>query len=50
MMPPPKKEKRIETHVVDGKLEEVEVEVEIVQPLKRLFLFHGKEVSPERRW
>ncbi|KIK95158.1 hypothetical protein PAXRUDRAFT_827273 [Paxillus rubicundulus Ve08.2h10] len=50
MMLPPKKEKRIETRIVDGKAKEVEVEVEIVQPLKRLFLFHGKESSPERKW
>lgn len=50
MMPPPKKEKRIETRIVDGNLKEVEVEVEVVQPLKRLFLFHGKETSPERKW
>jgi hypothetical protein len=50
MMPPKKKEKRIETRIVDGYLTEVEVEVEVVQPLKRLFLFHGKEVSPERKW
>lgn len=50
MMPPPKKEKRIEMRIVDGNLEEVEVEVEVVQPLKRLFLFPGKETSPERKW
>ncbi|KAH0832024.1 hypothetical protein J3R83DRAFT_12929 [Lanmaoa asiatica] len=50
MMPPKKKEKRIETRVIDGNLKEVEVEVEVVQPLKRLFLFHGKETSPERKW
>ncbi|KAI9573634.1 hypothetical protein HD554DRAFT_2013125 [Boletus coccyginus] len=50
MMPPKKKEKRIETRIVDGYLKEVEVEVEVVQPLKRLFLFHGKETSPERKW
>ncbi|KAF9221647.1 hypothetical protein BS17DRAFT_710807 [Gyrodon lividus] len=50
MMPPPKKEKRVETRIVDGKLKDVEVEVEIIQPLKRLFLFHGKETSPERKW
>ncbi|KAF8442960.1 hypothetical protein L210DRAFT_960769 [Boletus edulis BED1] len=50
MMLPPKKEKRIETRIVDGYLKEVEVEVEVVQPLKRLFLFHGKETSPERKW
>jgi len=50
MMPPPKKEKRVERRIVDGHLEEVEIEVEIVQPLKRLFLFNGKETSPERKW
>ncbi|KAH7885293.1 hypothetical protein F5I97DRAFT_1368381 [Phlebopus sp. FC_14] len=50
MMLPPKKEKRVETRIIDGEAKEVEVEVEIVQPLKRLFLFHGKETSPERRW
>ncbi|KAF8555723.1 hypothetical protein OG21DRAFT_1521572 [Imleria badia] len=50
MMPPPKKEKRIETRIVEGYLKEVEVEVEVVQPLKRLFLFHGKETSRERKW
>lgn len=49
-MPPKKKEKRIESRLVDGYLTQVEVEVEVVQPLKRLFLFHGKEVSPERKW
>jgi hypothetical protein len=41
MMPPARKEKRIEHQIVDGKVEEVEVEVEVVQPLKRLFLFPG---------
>ncbi|KAF9241199.1 hypothetical protein BU15DRAFT_61145 [Melanogaster broomeanus] len=50
MMPLPKKERRIQTRLVDGKLEEVEVEVEVVQPLKRLFLFPGKEVIPEPKW
>jgi hypothetical protein len=44
MMPPTKKEKRIEHRMVDGKVEEVEVEVEVV-PLKRLFLFPGKETT-----
>ena len=39
----PKKEKRIERRVVDGKEQEVEVEVEVHQPLKRLFLFPGKD-------
>jgi len=46
MMPPAKKEKRIERHIVEGK--EVDVEVEVIQPLKRLFLFPGKETSPVR--
>jgi hypothetical protein len=41
MMPPARKEKRIEHQIVDGKVKEVEVEVEVVQPLKRLFLFPG---------
>ncbi|KAH7921766.1 hypothetical protein BV22DRAFT_1018699 [Leucogyrophana mollusca] len=50
MASPPKREKRMEKRIVDGKEKEVEVEVEIVQPLKRLFLFNGKETSPERRW
>jgi hypothetical protein len=49
MMPPAKKERRVEQHIVDGKVEEVEVEVEVVQPLKRLFLFPGKETSPSQR-
>lgn len=39
----PKKEKRIERRVVDGKEQDVEVEVEVHQPLKRLFLFPGKD-------
>ena len=39
-----KKEKRIERRVVDGVEQDVEVEVEIVAPLKRLFLFPDKEV------
>lgn len=41
----PKKEKRIEQRIVDGELRDVEVEVEIVEPLKRLFLFPGKDSS-----
>jgi hypothetical protein len=49
MMPPAKKEKRIEHRMVDGEVEEVEVEVEVVQPLKRLFLFPGKETTPVGR-
>ncbi|KAG1770882.1 hypothetical protein EV702DRAFT_1202209 [Suillus placidus] len=49
MMPPAKKEKRIEHRMVDGEVKEVEVEVEVIQPLKRLFLFPGKEASPGGR-
>ncbi|KZT11936.1 uncharacterized protein LAESUDRAFT_641577 [Laetiporus sulphureus 93-53] len=45
MQMPLKKEKRIVHSVVDGKDKEVEVEVEVSQPLKRLFLFPGKEVN-----
>ncbi|KAG1838951.1 hypothetical protein C8R48DRAFT_93803 [Suillus tomentosus] len=45
MMPPAKKEKRIEHRMVDGEVEEVEVEVEVVQPLKYLFLFPGKQTT-----
>lgn len=42
--PKTKVEKRTETHVVDGKKHEVEVEVEVlvVEKLKRLFLFEPK--------
>jgi hypothetical protein len=43
------KEKHIERRVVDGQEVDVEVEVEVVQPLKRLFLFAGKETSVGRR-
>ena len=39
----------METHLIDGELKEVEVEIEIVQPLKRLFLFPDRETSCERR-
>jgi hypothetical protein len=42
MVPPIRTEKRVEKHVVDGVEREFEVEVEL--PLKRLFLFPGKEV------
>ena len=47
MQLPAKMEKRIEKQVVDasGKEMDVEVEVKIVQPLKRLFLFAGKRAS-----
>ncbi|KAM6494233.1 hypothetical protein JOM56_010594 [Amanita muscaria] len=36
---PAKKEKKMEKHIVDGQEVVVEVEVEVEQPLKRLFLF-----------
>ena len=42
MVPPVRTEKRVERCVVDDVEQEVEVEVEL--PLKRLFLFPGKEV------
>lgn len=47
MMPPKKK---IVKHIIDGYLMEVKVEVKVVQPLKRLFLFHEKETSCEPKW
>ncbi|KAH9936196.1 uncharacterized protein B0H18DRAFT_867917, partial [Fomitopsis serialis] len=40
----PKKEKRVERRIIDGEEQDVEVEVEVHQPLKRLFLFPGKDV------
>lgn len=49
MMPPAKKEKRIEHRMVDGEVKEVEVEVDVVQPLKRLFLFADKETTSGSR-
>lgn len=49
MMPPPKKEKRIITRVIDGETKEVEVEVEVTPQVKRLFLFAGKEAGCEQR-
>ncbi|KAG1897144.1 uncharacterized protein F5891DRAFT_1243752 [Suillus fuscotomentosus] len=45
MMPAAKKEKHIKHHMVDSEVEEVEVEVKRVQPLKRLFLFPGKNMT-----
>ena len=39
MSPPPQKERRTEVQLVDGVKTEVEVEVEVAQPMKRLFLF-----------
>jgi len=45
MQLPPKKEKRVERRFVDGVEKEVEIEVELPPaPLKRLFLFPGKDV------
>lgn len=42
MQLPPRKEKRLERQIVDGVEVDVEVEVEVVQPFKRLFLFPGR--------
>jgi len=42
MVPPVRTEKRIEKRIVGGVERDIEVEVEL--PLKRLFLFPGKEV------
>jgi hypothetical protein len=42
MVPPTRTERRLEKCMIDGVEREVEVEVEL--PLKRLFLFPGKEV------
>jgi len=42
MAPPVRTERRLEKRILDGVEQEVEVEVEL--PLKRLFLFPGKEV------
>ena len=42
MVPPVRTEKRLEKRIIDGVEQEVEIEVEL--PLKRLFLFPGKEV------
>jgi len=45
MLPTLRKEKRIQRQVVNGEEKEVEVEVEITQPFKQLFLFSGKDAS-----
>jgi len=45
MHPTLKKEKRIQRQVVNGEEKDVEVEVEVTQPFKQLFLFSGKEAS-----
>jgi len=46
VMPPTmRKEKRIQRQVVDGVEKDVEVEVQVTQPFKQLFLFSGKEAS-----
>ena len=47
MQLPPKKEKRMEKRVVDGKEVEVEVEFEVFPERKRLFLFPGKSALPK---
>ena len=44
MVLPVRMETRLEKRVVNGVEREVEVEVEVELPLKRLFLFPGKEV------
>jgi hypothetical protein len=49
MQLPPKKETRIETQIIDGVERQVKVEVEVTPPVKRLFLFPGKEISPTYR-
>jgi hypothetical protein len=41
-------EKRVERKVIDGKEEDVEVEVEVFPQFKRLFLFPG-QINCERR-
>ena len=48
MQLPPKKEKRVEKKGVDGVEVDVEVEVEVVEPMKRLFLFPGRETVRAR--
>ena len=45
MQPPRRREKRIQKQVVDGEERDVEVEVEITQSFKQLFLFSGKDAS-----
>lgn len=47
MQLPPKKEKRMQKQVIDGKEVEVEVEVEVIPERKRLFLFPGKSAFPK---
>lgn len=48
MQLPPKTEKRMEKQVVDGVEVDVEVEVIVEEPRKRLFLFPPREVSVSR--
>jgi hypothetical protein len=45
---PPQKEKCIQKRMVDGLEVDVDVEVEVVEPMKRLFLFPGKEIIRAR--
>ena len=39
----------MEKRVIDGEEKMIEVEVEVLQPVKRLFLFPGREISPQRQ-
>jgi len=48
MQLPPKKEKRVQKKMVDGVEVDYEVEVEVVEPMKRLFLFPGRETVRAR--
>ena len=45
MQLPLKKVKKLETHVVNGEERQVEVEVEIAEERKRLFLFAPTRIS-----
>jgi hypothetical protein len=43
---PPKKVKKMERRIVDGQEKDVEVEVEVPEERKRLFLFAPTRISP----
>ena len=45
MQPPSRREKRIQRQVVNGEERDIEVEVEVTQSFKQLFLFSGKDAS-----
>ncbi|KIM89163.1 hypothetical protein PILCRDRAFT_2441 [Piloderma croceum F 1598] len=45
MQPPRRREKRIQKQVVNGEERDIEVEVEVTQSFKQLFLFSGKDAS-----